>query len=65
MLTGSMSVVMNVAATDADGMDGDLHIFRPDLAGKFDVADGEFAFAFQNEGFHDRLPVVRGLRLRG
>ena len=50
-----MRVVVHVAAANADRVQGDLHVGRPDMKRQVDVAQGQLAFAFEDEGLHGVL----------
>ena len=49
---GAVRVVVHVAAADADRVDGDAHIVRPQLLGDLDIAQSEFVFSFKDKRFH-------------
>ena len=53
-----MGIVVHVAAANADGVDGDLHVIRPDGKGEIDIAKGEHALLFENQGLHGKCPVI-------
>ncbi|QTK82082.1 Hypothetical protein AT6N2_L1293 [Agrobacterium tumefaciens] len=48
----SMSVIMHVAAADADSMETNANVIRPHFMGNFDVAQGKFADTFEDKCFH-------------
>ncbi len=48
----TMGVIVHVAAADANSMDTNANVIRPQLLRNFDIAQGKFADMFEDKCFH-------------